>query len=295
MQENQSTQTPSLVAWILLILLSITWGTSFFFVKKITHEFTGIELGAGRIFVAGFSLLPIAIYHLKNLKFEKVPALLTSGLLGYLIPAVLFGIVGSKIESSLSGTLNATTPIFVLLIGSWFFGKIISRNQYWGIFLGFIGSLILVLSGSDNFLKFDNPYALLVVLATVMYGFNANILGSKLRDVPPMVISAFSLLFVGFISFLILLNTDFFQKILLVENREYLYSFLFLGVVNSGIASYLYNYTLQISSPIFASSVTYLIPIVATIVGIFIHENIGFYHYLGMGIVLVGVYILNKK
>ncbi len=284
-----------LKAWLLLIFLSIVWGTSFIFVKKIVHNFTAVELGAGRIFIAGLTLFPWVFIKYKDFPPAKSGYLLLSGLLGYLIPAIIFGITGSKIDSSLAGALNATTPLFVLIIGVLFFSKKIVSNHILGISIGFIGSLILILSGSANILKFDNPYTLLIVAATIMYGTNANILGSKLNSVSPIVISAYSLLFAGSIALVILLNTDFFSKILLLENRNYLYYFLFLGVMNSGIAAFLYNYTLQISSPLFASSVTYIIPVVATFVGIFDGEEVGIPLYLGMIITLLGVYILNRK
>jgi drug/metabolite transporter (DMT)-like permease len=285
----------SVKAWFLLIFLSIVWGTSFIFVKKIVHNFNAVELGAGRIFIAGLALSPWAIIKFKEFPKAKAGYLLLSGLLGYLIPAIIFGVTGSKIDSSLAGALNATTPLFVLLTGVLFFSKKIASNHIIGISVGFLGSLILILSGSSHILSFDNPYSLLIMGATVMYGLNANILGSKLNNVSPIIISAYSLLFVGLIAFVILLNTEFFSKILLIENRNYLYYFLFLGVMNSGIAAFLYNYTLQISSPLFASSVTYIIPVVATLVGIFDGEKVGIYLYLGMIITLIGVYILNRK
>jgi drug/metabolite transporter (DMT)-like permease len=288
-------ENKALIAWILLIFLALVWGLSFILIKKIVHNFTAIELGAGRIFIAGLSLSPWAIYNLKSYPKEKTIYLFLSGLLGYLIPAFIFGFLGTKLNSSLSGTLNSTTPIFVLIIGAMFFQKKIISLQIFGIIIGFTGSLILVLTGSGEELNFNNPYALLGFLATIMYGFNANILGSKLMTIKPMALSSLSLFFVGVIAFIILLFTDFFQKIILPENLQLLGYFIFLGAFNSGLAAVIYNYVLQISSPVFASSVTYLIPIVATVAGIYDGETVSIWHYAGMSIILVGVYLLNKK
>jgi drug/metabolite transporter (DMT)-like permease len=293
---NTSTanNTP-ILAWILLIFLSITWGGSFIFVKKIVEEFSAVEMGAGRIFIAGMALLPWVFISYKDLPKSKLPYIFSTGLLGYLIPAFIFGWVGSRIDSSLAGALNATTPLFVLLVGTFFFAKPLASNQILGIGVGLLGSLILILSGSGNSFDLKNPYALLVLLATVLYGTNANILGTYLQGVKPIVISSYSLIFVALIAFFILLGTDFFAKIILIENRKFLYYFLFLGVINSGLAAVLYNHTLQISSPIFASSVTYLIPIVATLIGAFDGEKIGLMLYLGMALTLLGVYLLNIR
>ncbi|MCP9770002.1 DMT family transporter [Lacihabitans sp. LS3-19] len=285
----------TLISWILLLFLAVVWGLSFILVKKIVINFTAIELGAGRIFIAGLTFLPFAIKNLKNYPKDKTLPILASGLLGYLIPAVIFGVTGSKLNSSLIGTLNSVTPLFVLITGALFFSKKILNSQISGIVLGFVGSLILILSGGTLSLNFNNPYALMILGATLMYGLNGNVVGHYLGFVKPIVISAFSLLFVGSIAFFMLLGTDFFQKIFLPENHLLLFYFIILGALNSGFAAFLYNYVLQISSPVFVSSVTYLIPIVATVAGLFDGESINLLHYFGMAIILIGIYLLNKK
>lgn len=285
----------TLISWILLLFLAFVWGLSFILVKKVVSNFSAVELGAGRIFIAGLALSPWAIKNYWSYPKDKTIYLLVSGLLGYLIPAIIFGLAGSKLNSSLAGTLNVTTPIFVLIMGALFFSKKIEKFQVTGIIIGFLGSLVLILSGGSHPLEFNNPYALLILAATIMYGTNANLVGTHLITVKPIIISSFSLLFVGLISFVVLLNTDFFHKIFLPENHLLLVYLLLLGAINSGLAAVLYNYVLQISSPVFASSVTYLIPIVATMAGLIDGESISIGLYIGMAIILVGIYILNKK
>lgn len=285
----------SSLSLIILIILAVAWGLSFLFIKKLTVAFSGVEIGAGRIFVASAFLLPFALYNRKGYPVSKTVPIMLSGLFGYLLPAMVFGTAGSKISSSLSGTLNATTPIFVLLIGGLFYKKVIYRYQYIGIFLGFIGSLILISNGEKLALDFSNPYALLIMIATMMYGLNTNILSFHLKEVKPIIISSFSVGMMIIPATAILLTTDFFGKILLDENRLYLLYFLILGMVNSGLAAILYNYLLKITTPIFASSVTYLIPVVAIIAGMLDGEMIGVSHLVGMGIILLSIFILNKK
>lgn len=280
---------------IILVVLALAWGLSFLFIKKLTTGFTGIEIGAGRIFIAGLFLSPWAFFNRKDFPKTKAVPIVLSGLFGYLLPAMVFGVAGSKISSSLSGTLNVTTPIFVLLIGWLLFKKHIYRYQFVGIFLGFIGSLILVANGENFTLDFSNPYAALILGATFLYGVNTNILSYHLSEVRPIVISSFSVGIIAIPAFLILLNTDFFQKIFLPENRIYILYYLMLGVVNSGLAAILYNYLLKITTPIFASSVTYLIPIVAIVAGVFDGEKVSPMHLFGMGIILFSIFILNKK
>jgi len=280
---------------IILIILAIAWGLSFLFIKKLTAAFSGVEIGAGRIFVAALFLLPWAIRNRADFPRNKIIPIGLSGLLGYLLPALVFGTAGSKISSSLSGTLNATTPIFVLLVGWFFFRKHIYRYQFIGIFLGFIGSLLLISSGEEFSIDLNNPYAVLVLAATMMYGTNTNILSYHLAEVRPIVISSFSIGLMGLPALGILAFTDFFEKIFLPGNGLYILYFLILGVVNSGLAAVLYNYLLKITTPIFASSVTYLIPVVAMIAGIADGEKVGVIHLSGMAIILFSIFILNKK
>ena len=279
----------------ILGVLAIAWGLSFLFIKKLTAAFTGLEIGAGRIFVAALFLLPWAFTNRHSFPAQKAVPIALSGLLGYLLPAIIFGVAGSRISSSLSGTLNATTPVFVLLIGWLFFHKHIYRYQFLGIFLGFIGSLVLIGSGAELHFDWTNPFAALILLATLMYGINTNILSYHLTEVRPIVISAFSVGMMGLPALAVLLCTDFFQKIILPENGRFVLYFLVLGVVNSGLAAILYNYLLKITTPIFASSVTYLIPVVALIAGIADGESVGMAHLSGMGIILFSIFILNKK
>lgn len=280
---------------IILFILAVAWGLSFLFIKKLTVAFSGVEIGAGRIFVAALFLLPWAIRNRADFPGKKALPIGLSGLFGYLLPAIVFGLAGSKVSSSLSGTLNAVTPIFVLLVGRLFFGKHIYRYQFIGIFLGFAGSLVLITSGDKLSIDFSNPYAMMILGATFLYGLNTNILSYHLSEVRPIVISSFSVGLMGIPAFAILSFTDFFSKIFLEENRVFILYYLILGVINSGLAAVLYNYLLKITTPVFASSVTYLIPVVATLAGMMDGENVGWMHLSGMSVILVSIFILNKK
>jgi len=295
---KRNSQNKELVAWLLLIFLAIVWGMSFILIKKITGVYNAVEIGGGRVLVAMITLSPWMIKNRKEFPKEREKAfyLVLLGFIGFFIPAMIFAYVGSRINSSLAGTLNSTTPIFTLIIGAVFFSQLISKFQIIGIMLGFAGSLLLILSGNDGELNFANPNSLLVLGATVMYGYNVNIIGKYLKGVKAVNITAFSLIVVGIISFSMLtFFTDFFTKSFDPANtREFLY-LIVLGGFNSAFAVVLFNYVLQITSPLFGSSVTYLIPIVATIAGFLDGEVISVWHYLGMGVILIGVYLINKK
>ncbi len=283
------------VSWITLVILAVFWGLSFIFIKKVVAVLTPVEVGAGRVLMAALALLPWSFSALKNLPAGKWKPVTLVGFLGYFFPAILYAFAGSKLNSSLAGTLNSTTPLFVLIIGSLFFSQLISKNQLTGLLMGFGGSLLLILAGNDGELNFNNPYALLPLIATVMYGFNVNIIGKYLTDIKPLPLTAASLAVVGVFALGVLFFTDFFAKISLPENRRILAYLIFLGAVNTSMAMILFNFLLQLSSPVFASSVTYLIPVIALLAGIFDGETIAIWHYLGIVIILAGVYMINKK
>jgi drug/metabolite transporter (DMT)-like permease len=289
-----NSENKTLVSWLLLCLLAIMWGSSFIIIKKSLNVFTPIQIATLRIMAAGIIFLPWLITSRKQYPKEKTKYFLWSGFLGYFLPAFLFAYAGSKINSSLSGTLNSATPLFVLIVGAIFFQQIIKRWQVAGLILGFIGSIILVLSSSKDGLSFNNPYALLIILASLMYGFNVNIVGKHLSGINAILLSAWTLFFVAVLAGIILFSTDFISRIN-AETLNPLLLLILLGAINSGLAAIIFNYVLQISSPVFASSVTYLIPVVATLVGFIDGESISFLHYFGMTIILVGVYLINKK
>lgn len=294
MNTTTTTQNKTLIAWLLLCVLATMWGSSFLIMKKALPAFSPTQIGALRIMAAGLIFLPWVISQRKEYPKEKTIYFIASGFLGYLLPAFLFALAGTRVNSSLIGTLNSATPLFVLVIGSLFFQQIIRRWQSVGLILGFMGSIVLILSTSKDGLSFNNPYALLVILSALMYGFNVNITGKHLSTINPVLLTAWTLSGVAIVAGVVLFSTDFVSRVN-ATNREALLLIIFLGVVNSGIATIIFNYILQIASPVFASSVTYLIPVVATIMGFLDGEQISMLHYFGMSIILVGVYLINKK
>jgi drug/metabolite transporter (DMT)-like permease len=292
--QTSKSQSPS-YAWGLLALLAIIWGSSFILVKKSLHVFDASQVGSLRIVAAFLFFLPFFLLNLKQIPFKKVHLFLLVGCLGNLFPAYLFSLAGSKLDSGVSGALNSTTPLFTLIVGVLFFNNNITSRQTMGIILGFIGALLLVLAGAKG-LQF-NGYALYVVLATVLYGFNLNITKKYLTDLnlSPFLITAFIFMTIGPVAITVLFSGDFIEKVQQPEALQPIIYAVLLGVLGSAIAMVLFNKLIQVTSAVLASSVTYLIPIVAIIWGILDGETIQIQHFLGMGIILVGVYLVNKS
>lgn len=294
----QTEQRPWL-AWVLLGTMALVWGSSFILIKRSLQAFTPEEVAAGRIFLAFLFFLPFQSFQIRQPQTrvslrQKWPYLIAVGLTGYLIPAYLFAIAGANINSSLSGALNSLSPLFTLIIGATFFGNRVQTRQTAGILLGLVGSILLVFFSATG--EFSvNAYAMLVVLATICYGTNTNLVGRFIRDMPALVSTAWTFFFIGLTALGLLLPTDIWSRVADPKNLLSLAALTTLGVLASGMMSVLFNRVVQLKSPLFAASVTYLIPIVALLWGILDGETVYAAHYFGMGICLLGIYLTNKS
>jgi drug/metabolite transporter (DMT)-like permease len=287
-------KAPSFTVWLLLLLLAAIWGTSFILVKKSLVNYSSIQVGSLRIFSAFLFFLPVLIAKRKEYLAKKWLYFALTGFLGVFFPAYIFSIAGAHMPSAISGALNSLTPLFTLIVGAIFFSRKIKNLQIYGIILGFIGSLFLIFTNLSEHITF-NAYGFLILLATVMYGFNLNIVKTTLNEVPAMIVTSGLLAVIGPIAGIILFNGDFVEVTRNSTSLLPLFYAVSLGVLSTGMATVLFNKILQMTSPVFASSVTYLIPIFAFIWGILDGETITIQHFLGMGIILIGVYLVNKS
>ena len=279
--------------WFLLAILALIWGSSFILIKKGLLAFSAAEVGALRIVAAAAFLVPVAIPAVYRLTARHFGLLLLIGLVGSLGPAFMFALAQTQLSSSVTGILNAVTPLNVLLIGAAFFHKTITKKEVIGLGIGFLGAVMLTLAGSTGFGL--NYYALLVVLATICYGFNLNIIKNYLGDLKPIVITGVSLLLVGPAAAVYLFGvSEFWAKAATDAAWWPLMAVICLGVLGTAIALILFNQLVQIRTAVFASSVTYLIPIVAIGWGVLDNESLTYQHFVGMGAILGGVYVANR-
>lgn len=294
---NTKSSSNNFLAWSLLIILSIIWGSSFILMKKGLVAFDPGEIAALRIFSASLFLFPIAIQNFRQIKTRRQWIFLfASGFLGSLIPAFLFPLAQTRIDSSVTGVLNALTPFFTILIGGILVGAKFNNRIKLGIFIGFLGSIILVTAGSGYDFSQINYYALFIVLATILYGLNVNILKYYLGDIRPVHITSFSMMLIGPFSLVYLIvYADVLQTLKSdLHNLIPLGYIIFLGVVGTAISLILFNKLVKITNIVFSSSVTYLIPVVAVILGLIDNEVLLTQHYVGMIFIVLGVLLANR-
>ncbi len=283
-----------LLNWILFIALSFIWGSSFILMKEGMEQLTPYQVASIRMLSAGLILMPIAVRRIKQFPIQKTGYIILSGLLGSFIPAFLFCISETKIDSALAGILNALTPICVVVVGSLIFHHKSTRNQIFGVIIGFGGLLLLFLSSKSISLAYVS-FSLLVVLATISYGFNVNMVNKFLIEIPSINIAAFAFTALIIPSFVVLFLTGFFQ--LPFNSSPVLWSIgasAILGLSGTAIATILFYVLLKRAGPIFSTMVTYGIPFVAIFWGWLAGEAIPWVQVSCLVLILLGVYISRR-
>ncbi|MBI9070921.1 MAG: DMT family transporter [Melioribacteraceae bacterium] len=280
---------------LVLVFLAMIWGSSFILIKKGLLAYSPIQVGTLRIIFACLVLLPIALKNIKgNLKphWKKFLAL---GLISNLIPAILFATAETELSSSLAGMLNALTPVCTIVVGVTFFKSKINRPVALGLLIGLTGSIIISFVGGSGELGTFNIYALMVIFATLLYGISGNMIKDYVNTFDPVVLISLTTLTIGPISLAVLLTTDFVSQTVTHPDAWISLLCLFiLGSIGTALALAVFNKLIKSTSAVFASSATYLIPIVAVGWGLIDGEVLFPLHFAGMGFIILGVIIINK-
>lgn len=279
----------------ILLLLAFVWGSSFILMKIGLKSFTSNQAAAIRILCASLVLLPVAVKNIRHLQKKDLTSLLVAGFIGSFIPAFLFTKAQTRIDSHLAGMLNSLTPVFTLIIGLIFLKTKTGWKQLLGLILGFAGAVGLISLGEGVSLRNINTYALFIVLATLLYGTNVNVIKSNLTHLTGAQITSLSFMFLWPFALAYLLTTDF-QPVFEHPNWwKHLTALATLGIIGTALAMLLMNSLIRYSSAVFSSSVTYIIPVFAIFWGLLDGEKIHLVQLIFMGIILLGVFLINQK
>lgn len=281
--------------WIILAILAIVWGSSFILIKKGLNALDPIELGSVRLISASVVMLMIKGKHAFTIPKHKWKYVLCSALFGIFFPAYLFAYAQTQIDSTISSIINALTPLFTLIIGAVLFKIASQRRQYFGVTIGFMGCLLLIFSGASLHPNQNYWYALLAIIACIFYAININWVKKFLSDLTPMQIAMGNFFFLLFLASIMLSTTDFFSHINNTDTQWAVFYTTILGICSTGLASLLFYKLIQMSSPVFASSTTYLIPIIAFGWGVLDDERLHFIQISGAIIILIGIYFSSRK
>lgn len=281
--------------WAYLIILSLIWGSSFILIKKALLGLTPLQIGAFRILITAVFLILFGYKSLQKIKKHHWKWILCSALLGTFFPSFLFAFAILGIDSSIAAILNSITPFNALWVGLVFFGFIFKKKQLIGILVGLIGTVILIYQGADMNLNQNYWYAILPIISSVGYAFNVNIIKKYLQDLDPLAITTGNFILIVIPTLLVLAFSGFFTSFTITkETTSALFYITLLAIFGTALAKVLFNKLIHISSPVFSTSVTYLIPIVAVIWGLLDGENLSLLQLFAGGIILLGVWLVNK-
>lgn len=293
-----------LINGVIFITLCLIWGSSFELMKLGMFEhhnpllpvLTPYQVAAIRMLVSGLIMLPFAYKAIKQVPKDLLKFIVASGLLGSFFPAFLFCIAETKIGGGIAGSLNALTPLFVIIIGAFFFKLITTTQKIIGVVVGFCGSAVLIYANTQGQVINETQYIVFVIFATFLYGINVNMVIKKLSGVPSIQIAAIAFSALIIPSIILLVNTGYFS--LQLSQSKYLVATTaasILGVFGTALASILFYTLMKRAGGIFASTVTYGIPFVAIGWGLIHQEHITLIHILGLIIILGGVYLAGKS
>lgn len=281
--------------WAYLLVLSLIWGSSFILIKRGLVGLTAIQVGSFRIIFAALFLLIFGFKSLKKISARQWKFVAITSFFGTFTPAFLFAIAETEVDSSIVAILNSLTPLNTLVLGILIFGIQFQKRQVLGVFIGLIGCLLLVLSGASAHPGQNYYYVVLVVIATLCYAINVNLIKKYLHDLNSVSITTGNFTVLLLPALIILSTTDISQRINIEVSQHSIFFVMILGVLGTGIANILFFKLIQISSPVFATSVTYLIPIVAFFWGLLDNEMLTPIQFFGAFIILIGVYLSAKK
>lgn len=298
---NKSTSHHPALPWIMFIALAMIWGSSFILMKRGLQSFTYTQVGTMRVSIAALFMTVVGFRHFKHFRKKDLVALAIVGFLGNAIPYVLFPLAVNHLDSGVVGIINSLVPLFTVLIGGWFFGQKATGTQWQGVAVGLIGAAVLILPVKSMLngafqIEGELGYGLFGVLATLMYGTSVNTLKMKLPHLKAVTVTTLSLAtaapFTVGVSLASGVTDVLAQDPDAWTNLGYV---AVLGVVGSGVAVILFNRLIQMTTALFSSSVTYAIPVVAILWGIWDGEQILWNHLLGLGIIVTGIYLVNKR
>ena len=298
---NVSNQNKPLTPWFIFIGLALIWGSSFILMKRALESFSYSQIGALRVSIAAIFMIIIGIKKFKYFRKKDLIPLLIVGFLGNAIPYVLFPLAVNHLDSGVVGIVNSLVPLFTVLIGGWFFGQKAGKTQWQGVTVGLLGAALLILPMNSILngafeIEGDLAYGLYGVLATMMYGTSVNTLKMQLPHLKALTVTTLSLASVAPFTIAYSLSSSFFDVFSSDPNAWTNFGYIcILGILGSALAVIFFNRLIQMTSALFSSSVTYAIPVVAVIWGIWDGEHIIWNHLAGLVVIITGIYLINKK
>jgi len=295
-QQVLHSERPTLLSWGILLLLGLVWGSSYILIKKSLVAFSPIQVACLRLSISAIAFFPVFLWHFRKIDWSKLKYLILVGVTGSGLPAILFSTAQTEISSSVAGVLSSLAPLFTLVIGILFFGASAMKSKISGILVGLLGAVFLIAFGQNAGIEGNMWYGSLILGGCICYAISSNTVKTHLQEMSSIKISAAAFFIVGVPCLIYLLTTD---VLTIIQTHEHGWTSLgtvtLLALAGTVMATILFFRLVQITNPVFASLVSYLIPVIAILLGAYDGEPITFLHISGMVLILAGVYLTNKK
>ena len=282
--------------WFYLAILSLIWGSSFILIKKGLVGLNSVQLASLRMIFAASVIYIYSYNSIKKIPKKSWKWIVITAYLRTFFPVYLISYGQTEIESGLASIITTVTPINTLIIGIIFFSLTFSIKQLLGLFIGLVGAVLLLYEASETNLNSNIYFSFFIYLTTVGYAASVNLIKKYLTNIPPEAVTAGIFLSISPPAIIVLYFSDFtdlnFQDPLILKS---IFFVLVLGVFGSAIAQTLFNKFVKISSPIFASAVTYTMPVVAIFWALIDGEILSIMQFFATAIILIGVYLVNKR
>lgn len=256
-----------------------------------------MQLGSYRVVISALFIFAAGYKSLQNLSKQQWKWLAISGFLGTFFPSFLFAYAETEVDSAIVSILNALVPLNTIVLGYFIFKIKSNRYQLIGVLIGLLGGVFLILEGAELNPNQNYWFSALVVLATLMYAANVNIIKTYLQEVRPIAIATANFVVIFIPAVVVLIFSGGFSAET-TQGSNFLLSLgcvVILSLFGTAMAKVLFNNLIQISTPVFASSVTYLMPIVALSWGLLDDEVFDLYQAMAALLILYGIYLANKK
>jgi drug/metabolite transporter (DMT)-like permease len=292
----------SKLKYVYLVILSLIWGSSFILIKKALGEENGelvlqpLQLGAVRTMISGTILIAIGWRSFAATSKKDWPWLALSGLLGTFFPAFLFAYAQTEIDSAISAILNSTVPLITLIMGALIFGISFSKKQLLGVIIGLAGAIGLVLAGMESHPEQNYLFAGLVLIACACYASNVNIIKRYLQNIKPLAIATGNFVFIAPLATIVFFSADGasidYTSPKVQESFMYIFVLCLFGTVAAKI---MFNKLVQMTSPVFASSVTYLMPVIGLTWGTMDGEFFNIWQGVATAVIIFAVVLVTRE
>ena len=282
--------------WFYLISLSFIWGSSFILIKKALIGLEATQLGSLRIIFSSIVVILIAWKRLSKINKTEWKWITISAFLGSFFPAFLFAFAEKEIDSAVASIINSIVPLNTLIIGLIVFNIRSTKRQIIGVLVGLMGTYMLIISGINLNPDQNYLYSGFVILCSFLYALNVNIIKKYLQHLHALTITVGHFAVIVIPALIVFYFSDFDFKTLQSEAVKLSIIYVVvLAVLGTALAKILFNNLIKISSPVFASSVTYSMLIVSIFWGVVDGEKFSIYQLIATLIIILGVLLTNKK